>query len=146
MRDRELSGGASPHAGIADGFAALRAIAPASDYPPGIQLFRQGEPLETIYFIEHGMVKLLIMEANGRVIIAALRYPGWLVGGGAAFARRDNVASAKTLSHCRLRSLPVPAFRELIRTDPAFSEAVHEKHGEEICNFARTHHLQCPRC
>lgn len=134
MRDRKLSAEANAQVAVADGFAALRAIAPASDYPPGIQLFRQGESLETVYFIEHGMVKLLISEPNGRMVIAAIRYPGWLVGAGAVFARRSNVVTGETLSHCRLRSLPTSAFRELIRTDLVFSEAVHEKHGEEICD------------
>lgn len=107
-------------------------VAPIQVLPPGTKLFRQCFPVQDVYFIEHGIVKLIHLEPGGREIIVDLRFPGWMLGAAAVIIHKPPLVTGITLSECRLRHVPSEVFRHLMETDAQFSRLVHEMHSHEV--------------
>lgn len=122
----------------------ITGIAPPQLSPPGTELFHQGSPVQDVYFIEHGIVKLIHLEPDGREIIVGLRTPGWMLAAAAVIIDKPHLATGITLSECRLRRVPSAVFRHLLHTDEDFSWLVHQMHSHEVCDqVARLAQLSC---
>src|ERR1051326_3364187 len=63
-----------------EGCKALFLQAPSQQYPPGVELFRQGDEAGDIYCIERGLVKLTHLGVSGQELIVSLRLAGNLLG------------------------------------------------------------------
>lgn len=122
----------------------INGIAPAQACPPGTELFHQDSPVQDVYFIEHGIVKLIHLEPDGREIIVGLRTPGWMLAAAAVIVHKPHLATGTTLSQCRLRRVPSAVFRHLLHTDEEFSWLVHQMHSHEVFDqVARLAQLSC---
>ena len=98
-----------------------RGWSPVQVWPAGADIFQQGTPANTIYFIESGLVKLTRQEPNGRVAIIQLRTRHWLLGAASALQEKPFVATATTVTQCHLRSISSTNFLNLMKTDAGFS-------------------------
>jgi CRP-like cAMP-binding protein len=107
------------------------AFGSALSYPPGIQLFRQGDPSDGVFLLEHGLVKVLIVRANGDERIVGLRAGGWLMGVAAAVLKLPHAVTAVTVSACRIARLGAEEFLRRLRSDPALSWWLHEMHSRQ---------------
>lgn len=89
---------------------------------PGKPVFRQGDPSDSIFYIEKGEVKLTIVSRHGQEAVLALLGPGDFLGEGCLAGEVQRIASATPLAECEIvRFEKLPALRAL-RDDPAFSE------------------------
>lgn len=96
-------------------------MAPSQAYPPGIELYHQGDPAKVVYLIEQGLVKLIRLEENGQELIIGLRYPGWLLGAASVVLQQSYSVMAVTVTACRLRRIQAEEFRQLVRANPELS-------------------------
>jgi len=101
-------------------------------YASGIELFRQGDPVESSYVIAEGVVKLSHVSLAGKPTIVALRTRGWVLGAAAATCSSHHPVSAATLTHCRLHRVSASWFRTLLRRRARLSWYIHQMHSREI--------------
>ena len=88
--------------------------------PGGSEIFRQHTPVEMVYLIERGLIKLSHYSTKGREILVGLRRPYWLLGATQAIQGRLRSVTATTLSPCTLRFITGEQFNAL-SGDLAFS-------------------------
>jgi CRP-like cAMP-binding protein len=115
----------------------LEGFGSVQTFPAGVELFRQDEPADMIYFIRSGAVKLVWSSANGDESIVGIRWSGWLLGAAAHIARAVNPATAITLVHSTVEAIPGATFSHLLQSDYNFAQLVHESHSVEILESLR---------
>lgn len=102
--------------------------------PAGYEVLRQGEPVDSVYFIERGLVKLVRAHPDGREErIVGLRSRGWILGAAAAIAREPFVVTAITVTPSLIARLSRQEFERLLASDPTISRCVHQMHAREVC-------------
>ena len=112
--------------------------------PAGSALFHQGSPAAAVYSIQKGLVKLTYEEESGKQIIAALRYPGWLLAASAVILDELLPVTAVTITPCSFTRLAAEEFRCLIKNDNSFSWNLHRMMAREIHNqMIRLNGIEC---
>ncbi|HEY2956364.1 MAG TPA: Crp/Fnr family transcriptional regulator [Candidatus Eisenbacteria bacterium] len=100
----------------------------------GLELFRQGDPAESVFLIERGLVKLIRAHSDGREDrIVGLRARGWVLGAAAAITNEPYVATAIAVAPSQISRLAAPEFLRLLETDRALSRRIHQMHAREVC-------------
>ena len=111
---------------------ALRAVGFSQSYPPAVSLFEQGSPVEAIGVIEEGLVKLLRWEHQDEAVTVGIRFSGRPLGAAAAILRAPHPVAAETLIPCRILSIPVNHFLQLVTTNGQVSSDLHYLHAQEL--------------
>jgi CRP/FNR family cyclic AMP-dependent transcriptional regulator len=88
--------------------------------PGRSEIFRQGTPVDMVYLIERGLIKLSHYSPGGRETLVGLRRPYWLLGATPAIQDKLRSVTATTLSPCALRFITRQQFNDLSE-DLAFS-------------------------
>ncbi len=113
-------------------------------FPPNAEVYHQGSPCDTVYLIEHGIVKLCHTDNRGRQIIAALRRPHWLLGIPPAILEVPHAVSAVTLGRCTLRSISAKNLLNLADFDHELSCFIRCILSREVYSqIEKTAHLGC---
>jgi CRP-like cAMP-binding protein len=112
-------------------------IGPVHGYPPGIELFKQGEPPRDVYLIEEGMVKLTYANENASYVMIGLRSSGWMLGTASVILDRQYVFSATTLTYSHLRHLTAESFLHLLNTDSKFAKYIHHAQSQEVHDLVK---------
>jgi CRP/FNR family transcriptional regulator len=86
-----------------------------------VWLFHQGDPVQDVYLLEKGLVKMLRLEANGNNAIAELRFSGTLLGAASALANALAPMAAYTLTECKVARLSVQEFLRLEQSNASFA-------------------------
>jgi CRP/FNR family transcriptional regulator, cyclic AMP receptor protein len=89
---------------------------------PGKAVFRQGDPADSIFYIEKGEVKLTVVSKRGNEAVVAILGAGDFLGEGCLASEVRRMASATPLSECRIVRLEKISAVRALRADPAFSE------------------------
>jgi CRP-like cAMP-binding protein len=113
-------------------WAALRAVGFSQAYPQAVSLFEQGTPVEAISVVEEGLVKLLRWEHRGEAVTVGIRFSGGPLGTAAAMLRAPHPVTAETLTRCRILSIPVENFLQLVTTNGHVSSDLHHIHAQEL--------------
>lgn len=104
-----------PHpAAPSDPWPARLAVGPAVEIRASSILFRQGQPVDTVFLIGSGLVKLSRDEANGQELIVAFRGADALLGSASALTRMPHDATAETVSPTVVSSLTLREFRNVL--------------------------------
>lgn len=111
---------------------ALCALAPSQEYPPTIEVFRQGTPAADVYFMDQGMVKLIHLTADGRELIVGLCFSGGALGVPAVMLGEAHPVSAITLTRCSLRRIPTSIFLKIVETDVGFCHYILTEHCRDM--------------
>jgi len=104
----------------------------AQKYPSRVALFGQSDPSESVFLLEHGLVKLMRLEQDGREMILGLRAAGWLIGAAAAILQRPHAVTALTVTPCTISRISSAEFQVSARRDPNLSWHLHEMHSREV--------------
>jgi CRP/FNR family cyclic AMP-dependent transcriptional regulator len=120
----------SPH-----GLQALRSLGFSQAYPPGVSLFVQGSPVQTVGLIEEGLVKLMRWENQTDDVTVAIRGDGWPLGSTAALLQVPHIVTAETLTRSQILLVPADRFLTLVRTDERLSADLHHIHAWEIADY-----------
>jgi len=114
---------------------ALRAVGFSQTYPPNVSLFEQGSPVEAVGVIEEGLVKLLRWEHRGEAVSVGIRFSGAPLGTAAAILRAPHAVTVETLTRCRVLSIPVDHFLQLVMSNGQLSSDLHHIHAQELLGF-----------
>ena len=129
---------------VSEGRKQIDRLAPSHAYPAAVELLQQGSPAQEVYFIDSGLVKLIRLEQDGRELIVALRFPGWLLGAASVIVQKPQPVRAVTVTNCYLRRIPAEAFLHLLRANAQLSWHSHQMQSREVFDqAARVAQLGC---
>jgi CRP/FNR family transcriptional regulator, cyclic AMP receptor protein len=83
-----------------------------TDYPPAAAIFAQGDPSDTVLYIQQGSVKLSVLSEAGREAVVAVLGPGDFFGEGALAGQPVRLATATAMTATRILVVPK---RQMIR-------------------------------
>jgi len=91
-------------------------------YTPKKPVFRQGDPADSIFYIEKGKVKLGVVSKRGKEAVVAILGPGDFMGEGALAGQTRRMSSATPLTDCTIVRIEKEATIRALRSDPEFAE------------------------
>jgi CRP-like cAMP-binding protein len=100
-------------------------------YPKGVPLFRQGDEVRSLLLLVDGIVTLHVPH-DGAEALVGVRTAGWLLGAAPAVCGRRHRTIARTMTPCDLRPLGIDAFHRMRLADPAMSDALQDRLGQEV--------------
>jgi CRP/FNR family transcriptional regulator len=96
-------------------------------YPPGHQLFSEGEIPEGVFLLGTGRVKLFSTATEGKVFITKIARPGELLGLNAAVLGKPYLVSAEVVEPSRINFIARAAFLQFLDRSPqAARDAIHQ--------------------
>src|SRR5687767_449755 len=84
-------------------------------------IFSQGDPSDTILYIQKGAVRLSVVSHSGREAIVGMFGPGDFLGEGALAGQKLRIGTARAVSTTTALIVPKPQMVALLRDEPAFS-------------------------
>jgi CRP/FNR family cyclic AMP-dependent transcriptional regulator len=92
------------------------------EYGPNRNIFKQGEPAESLFYLRSGKVKLVVKSEQGKEAIVSVLGPGDFFGEGCLAGQPLRVASAVALSDCTLGRIEKPQMVRLLHEQHQVSE------------------------
>jgi CRP/FNR family transcriptional regulator, cyclic AMP receptor protein len=92
------------------------------DYQNDQRIFIQGEPADSVLFIQKGRVKVTVTSEHGKDAVLGIMEQGQFFGEGCLHGRSVRIATATALSECRITSITKDAVLSAIRDQPKFSK------------------------
>src|ERR1700676_3627858 len=74
----------------------------AAFYRPNQAVFSQGDPADSIFFIEKGKVQVSVLSKRGKEAVLAILGPGDFFGEGSLNGHPLRMASAVTMTECSI--------------------------------------------
>ena len=93
-------------------------------YEPGDPIVDYLDASDDVYFITEGETRVTIYSRVGKVVSLRELGAGEIFGEYPAIDRGARSASVEARTHCLVASMPAPAFREVLRTEPAVAQAL----------------------
>jgi CRP/FNR family transcriptional regulator, cyclic AMP receptor protein len=93
-----------------------------SIYPKEKTLYAQGDPAESVFYVDKGKVKLTVTSKHGKEVVVAIRGPDEFCGEGSLTGEPLRLASLTTLSTCEAVRIEKPTFLHLLHQDEGFAD------------------------
>ena len=90
-------------------------------YKPLSVVFSQGDPSDSVMYIQKGAIRLSVLSQSGKEAIVATLGPGDFLGEGALAAQRVRMGTATAISTTTILVLPKKQMIQLLHDEPAFS-------------------------
>jgi CRP-like cAMP-binding protein len=91
-------------------------------FPPGGVLFAQGNPAASVFYIQHGEVKLSVLSPAGKEAVIALLGPGEFCGEGCLAGQALRMASATAVSQTTALRIQKAEMTRTLHAHPEFSD------------------------
>jgi CRP-like cAMP-binding protein len=91
-------------------------------YPRGTVVFSQGQPSDTVMYIQKGGVKISVLSRTGREAVVAMLGPGEFFGEGALTGQSIRIGTATATTPTTVLIIEKAAMLQLLRDEPTFSE------------------------
>jgi CRP/FNR family cyclic AMP-dependent transcriptional regulator len=85
-------------------------------------VFSQGEPADSVYYIQKGKVKVAVVSEQGKEAVVAILGANQFFGEGCLAGQAHRIATVRTMTESIIMRLEKAAIIRVIRQDPAFSE------------------------
>lgn len=105
------------------------------DWKKHSHVFLQGDPLENVYFIYSGKIKVYKSDINGREQIVAIMKKGEMFPHVGFFRKGDYPAFAEVLEHSILIAVPISQFENVLIENPELCIKVFKVLGEKIIDL-----------
>src|SRR5579872_3716496 len=92
------------------------------DYRKGDLVFMQGDPADSIFYIQKGKIKLTVVSTQGKEAVVAILGDGGFFGEGCLAGQQVRMATAIAMSECTIVRLDKTAAIRALHDEPAFSE------------------------
>jgi CRP/FNR family transcriptional regulator len=132
MNESASSSGHTSNIADEGGRVTLSMLAPSQQWPHATRLFNQGLPAADVYFIDHGLVKLVHVGQDGKELIVGLRSSGKVLGGPSVILGEAYPVSAVTLTPCSLRRIPATVLTQALKTDPVAINYLLKESSREV--------------
>jgi CRP/FNR family cyclic AMP-dependent transcriptional regulator len=90
-------------------------------YKPLAVVFSQGDPSDSVMYIQQGAIRLSVLSQSGKEAIVATLGPGDFLGEGALAAQRVRMGTATAISTTTILILPKKQMIQLLHDEPEFS-------------------------
>ncbi|MBW7649897.1 Crp/Fnr family transcriptional regulator [Anoxybacillus sp. ST4] len=107
-------------------------IATVRTYKPKTLAFMQGDPLDRVFFIARGMVKIYKTDTNGKEQIVSLLQEGDMFPHTGFFRRGAYPAHAEMMSETTLIVIPIEQFEQTLICYPQLCVKLFRVMGEKI--------------
>lgn len=101
----------------------------------GSHIFLQDEPLENVYFIKNGKIKIYKTDANGKEQIVAIMKNGDMFPHVGFFRSGGYPANSEVMETAALIVIPIRAFEKVLIENPKLSIKVFKVLGEKIVDL-----------
>jgi CRP/FNR family cyclic AMP-dependent transcriptional regulator len=85
-------------------------------------IFSQGDPANSLFYIQRGRVKLTVVSKAGKEAVIAVLDPGGFFGEGCLAGQQLRMATATALTECTVMRLEKATVVEVLHQEPIFSE------------------------
>src|SRR5271157_2528850 len=109
-------------------------IGQAHRIPRGRMLYWQGDPVENVYMIRSGAVKIFSTSQSGKTYAYGVIGKGGMAGVTSVLMGKNHEFVAEVLEDTELIAIPTGEFERLLEINPRFAMLVMKKLAEEI-NF-----------
>jgi CRP/FNR family transcriptional regulator, cyclic AMP receptor protein len=93
-----------------------------SNYRKNQNVFSQGEPADSVFYIQEGKVKVCVVSERGKEAVVALHGNGDFFGEGCLNGHPLRVATVVTVTECVIMRLEKAAIVRVLHDEPKFSE------------------------
>ena len=91
-------------------------------YRKGNTVFAQGEPSDTVMYIQKGSIKMSVLSRTGKEAVVAMLGPGDFFGEGALTGQPIRLGTATATAAATVLIIDKTAMLHLLRAEPTFSE------------------------
>jgi CRP/FNR family cyclic AMP-dependent transcriptional regulator len=84
--------------------------------------FSQGEPADSVFYIQKGKVKIAVTSERGKEAVVAILGKGDFFGEGCLIAQPLRLATAKAMTDCTVMRVERAAMVRVLHTEQAFAE------------------------
>src|ERR671913_1233656 len=91
-------------------------------YPKGRVVFSQGQPSDTIMYIQKGGIKISVLSRTGKEAVVAMLGPGDFFGEGALTGQSIRIGTATATTLTTVLVIEKGAMLRLLQDEPSFSE------------------------
>jgi CRP/FNR family cyclic AMP-dependent transcriptional regulator len=91
-------------------------------YRGGDRVFAQGDPADSIFYIQEGRVKLTVLSRQGKEAVIAMLGTDDFLGEGCLAGQLVRMATAVTLCECVILKIKKREMIRVLREEPRFSE------------------------
>jgi CRP/FNR family cyclic AMP-dependent transcriptional regulator len=95
---------------------------PLSKYRKNKVIFSQGEPADSVFYIQKGQVKVTVISEQRKEAIVAVLGPDEFCGEGCLTGQPRRMAAATAMTECEIMRLDKAAIIRVLHEEPAFSE------------------------
>jgi CRP/FNR family transcriptional regulator, cyclic AMP receptor protein len=92
------------------------------DYRKDQIIYRQGDPADTVFYIQSGRVKKTVVSEQGKEAVVALLGPGDFFGEGCLAGEAVHLSTVATLTKCTIARMSKADITRVIHEEPAFAE------------------------
>jgi CRP/FNR family cyclic AMP-dependent transcriptional regulator len=85
-------------------------------------VFKQGDPADTVFYIQTGKVKLVVLSEQGKEAVIAILEPGQFFGEGCMNGHALRIATTIAMEDCLITAITKTAMIAAIHDEPQFSE------------------------
>ncbi|MCM3766608.1 Crp/Fnr family transcriptional regulator [Neobacillus niacini] len=110
-------------------------IAIAREWKKNSLVFLQGDPMENVYFIYDGKIKIYKSDVNGKEQIVAIMKKGEMFPHVGFFRKGDYPAYAEVLEPSTLIAVPISQFENVLIENPELCIKVFKVLGEKIVDL-----------
>src|SRR5580704_8203705 len=93
-----------------------------SKYRKNQIVFSQGDPADSVFYIQAGKVKVTVISEQGKEAIVAVLGPDEFCGEGCLAGQPRRMASATAMTECEIMRLEKGTIIRVLHEEPAFSE------------------------
>jgi len=92
-------------------------------YRKGQIVFSQGDPADSVFYVQRGRVKVAVTSDQGKEAVVAMLGPGEFFGEGCMAGQPLRISTVSAMVDCAIMRLEKTAIMEVIHDEPAFAEA-----------------------
>ena len=93
-----------------------------ANYRVNEAIFSQGQPADSVFYIQNGKVKLTVISEQGKEAVAAILGPDEFCGEGCLTGQPLRMATAVAMTECEIMRLEKATMIRVLHEEPAFSE------------------------
>lgn len=85
-------------------------------------VFSQGDAADTIFYIQTGRIKIVVISEQGKEAVVGILEPSHFFGEGCIIGHALRIATATAMEDSVITSITKPAMLEMLHKEPKFSE------------------------
>jgi CRP/FNR family transcriptional regulator, cyclic AMP receptor protein len=85
-------------------------------------IFAQGDVADTIYYIQKGRLKVVVISEQGKEAVVGMLEPGQFFGEGCMNGHALRIATTTAMETCLITAITKPAMLATLQSEPKFSE------------------------